>query len=635
MAQRLQDLELQLKASAHVGEVPSVAAWQSLSPPEAWSGSSSGSSPGSSNRTAATAPTTSAPQPQPGTQGQLQVQLQAQILAAALAQARLQPNGAVEPFNATGLPPSMIALLKHFAEPSMVSVPSSVPLLPMGAVQVASSMMRDSAQHIHTHPNGSAGGHGSCGTSHGVGAVGISDPPPVDHSAPSAMTEVDPKLMNLLFEHVSTAFPLLERNSLYVALHSPFLVNAAQAVASRYVRSPRHGKPLYRDGEIYYRRAVSLMGTVVLEGPSYTNIVALMLLAFWSVDREAAIPHSVPFCIERADPKLVPYPADLGTPLSSPPDGTASDGVDAARLAGPVPTTVFFMELIRTISKIHQLNEHEKEAIVSEASPEEVTQIAVKRFMLHSELEAWYQSLPEHFKTIHSKYGPVRTPEVPMTWRDLYMLLKYHTYRIELLLPNIVRMVDLGLYASAASDPLFATCVESTFAIDKMLQVMLAGNPYGYHVPPGFNGCLLSPAKTLWIIGLVRYERVDSATIDAAFDRMIQFSENFSMLWLISQPKLDTLKYMRRVRSPLTNTAHAQEHELAASRLQSQLFANVSTSLGRFTSMSRKTGRDARVSSHFAADVMIGDIVSPPIPQMPFLRSASMTVGSWPLDSGL
>ncbi|KAL2914691.1 hypothetical protein HK105_205830 [Polyrhizophydium stewartii] len=615
MAQRLQDLELQLLKATQPRDASADGVHLhtdvSLSPPEAWSGSSSGSSPGSVRGTVSAA---SVP---PGAQGHSQV-MRTQPLIRPDEGLRSNPSSARMQAGLEPLP----------AVQSAVVSASELPVPPTDSAHVVSSTAHEPGQHTQKYPQSGAGGHGGS-------AASASDPPLIDQATLSAMTEVDPKLINLLFEYVCTVFPIFERGNPYVAFHSPFLVNTAQAVASRYVRSPRHGKPLYRDGEIYYRRAVSLMGTVVLEGPSYTNIVALMLLAFWSVDREAAIPHSVPFCIERADPKLVPYPADLGTPLSSPPDGTASDGVDAARLAGPVPTTVFFMELIRTISKIHQLNEHEKEAIVSEASPEEVTQIAVKRFMLHSELEAWYQSLPEHFKTIHSKYGPVRTPEVPMTWRDLYMLLKYHTYRIELLLPNIVRMVDLGLYASAASDPLFATCVESTFAIDKMLQVMLAGNPYGYHVPPGFNGCLLSPAKTLWIIGLVRYERVDSATIDAAFDRMIQFSENFSMLWLISQPKLDTLKYMRRVRSPLTNTAHAQEHELAASRLQSQLFANVSTSLGRFTSMSRKTGRDAQVSSHFAADVMIGDIVSPPIPQMPFLRSASMTVGSWPLDSGL
>ncbi|KAL2914697.1 Transcriptional activator [Polyrhizophydium stewartii] len=194
------------------------------------------------------------------------------------------------------------------------------------------------------------------------------------------MPDLDSVMFRTVFQHINSAVPLVDIDNPVIQYADPVFLNCMRAAASRYIKSPRRGVPLFREGEEYYQKAVELLGPSLFGTPSYTTIIGLMLLAitaasagrgatgnigiqtainlartmglddelrdkiirshaeiqlrrrlWWSlvsVDRLDSRRNGVPCCIAKADPSLTPYPDDIGwtpTKASSPlPSSTAS-----------------------------------------------------------------------------------------------------------------------------------------------------------------------------------------------------------------------------------------------------------------------------------------------------------------------
>eukprot|EP00842_Homolaphlyctis_polyrhiza_P002921 jgi/Hompol1/362/HPOL_005292-RA len=131
------------------------------------------------------------------------------------------------------------------------------------------------------------------------------------------------------------------------------------------------------------------------------------------------------------------------------------------------------------------------------------------------------------------------------------MLLLYHSLRIELHLPRIVRLAGLGLYSMIIDDAGFAMCVQAVIAVDSIFKIFLQHNPYFFGAPSGSHLCITPVAITLWIIGLVRYPSIDMWMLEGLFERLVKTAENCTQYWDIVQVRVDIVRRLRRKRTPL------------------------------------------------------------------------------------
>ncbi|KAL2914643.1 hypothetical protein HK105_205781 [Polyrhizophydium stewartii] len=284
------------------------------------------------------------------------------------------------------------------------------------------------------------------------------------------------------------------------------------------------------------------------------------------IDRVGSIPHRVHSVLASASPLQTPYPDDVGwTPdkaawsLSSTADFEATsllapfDEPMPPSVSKPLSATGHMMELLGIATRILAFGNREQALLLGNApsGPNVIDAMARERLDLYAELEAWHARLPDWLRHVHDDYGTERTPAKPHVWRDTFMLVLFHAHRIELHLPSIVRMVELGLHSLALADPMLAVCIESVLVIDRIVQVFLAHNPYGHFVTSGFSMSLLSAAKVLAVLALLKPAWVDSQLFDAMFERLVTFVGNFSLLWYVAEPRLDFVRKLRRSRSPL------------------------------------------------------------------------------------
>ncbi|KAL2914690.1 hypothetical protein HK105_205829 [Polyrhizophydium stewartii] len=284
------------------------------------------------------------------------------------------------------------------------------------------------------------------------------------------------------------------------------------------------------------------------------------------IDRTGTMPHRLPFVVAEASSIRTPYPDDLGwTPdkaawsLSSTADFEATsllapfDEPMPPSVSKPLSATGHMMELLGIATRILAFGNREQALLLGNApsGPNVIDAMARERLDLYAKLEAWHARLPAWLRHVHDDYGTERTPAKPHVWRDTFMLVLFHAHRIELHLPSIARMVELGLHSLALADPMLAVCIESVLVIDRIVQVFLAHNPYGHFVTSGFSMSLLSAAKVLAVLALLKPAWVDSQLIDAMFERLVTFVGNFSLLWHTAEPRLDFVRKLRRSRSPL------------------------------------------------------------------------------------
>eukprot|EP00842_Homolaphlyctis_polyrhiza_P001829 jgi/Hompol1/2647/HPOL_006114-RA len=310
-------------------------------------------------------------------------------------------------------------------------------------------------------------------------------------------------------------------------------MNAAKAVALRFVKSPRTSKGLHTEGLAYYEQALSMFSLVVNESASYTVIFALILLCYWSVgatkpvnawmcinnaiamarimglhdeakypagitieEREirrslwwtlfkierdgAGIQYDLPFVTSEASQEKVPYPILYLTDVPNRQDAVAPFNSFAATI-----------ELTFISCKASKLLKREAAIIASGTVSPELAEIDMERSLLDLELQMWYSKLPLHLAHVQQNYSPTPTTTSPTTWRDASMLAIYFNRRIELQLPKIVRMADLGLHHAICSDPNFEMVVQCSLAIVDILKVFLKHNPYLCYTLPSITNCLI------------------------------------------------------------------------------------------------------------------------------------------------
>ncbi|KAJ8325703.1 hypothetical protein QVD99_001434 [Batrachochytrium dendrobatidis] len=492
------------------------------------------------------------------------------------------------------------------------------------------------------------------------------------------------EVYTILHQHICSAFPLLTVDNPYISLNSPFILNAAHAVTARYTTRPRRGAPLYHKGKAYFERAINMMGDVLLEGPSYTNILGMLLLSWWCVgigwcdkawlctnnavsmahllglhnevrypsnvspleqqlrrtiwwilyecDREGAISNRMPFSIQESSPKLVPYPADLSfitanresqesewemgikrkdnSFLLSKPTMTKSSPClsmgEKAADSEPVlvaiydehqnktfalPDTFFgnidrLSELLHITTRLHKLCIFEAELDPLNSSINILNKISADRHEIHNDLHSWLAQLPKLLQHPHSIYFPQPKLLFRQTWRDAYILALYHSSLIELHLPNLARMADLGLHSVVCSDPIFSICVDSALVVERIVTTMLVHNRYGLYMPPGFHCTILPAAKLIWIVARVGYKPHEAhlhyqaglhtqSGIDTIHEKFIQFIENCLVYWCVLHKHLDMLRMLRRTFTPLL-TAPIYNGECGSKSIEST-FQNVAS----------------------------------------------------------
>eukprot|EP00842_Homolaphlyctis_polyrhiza_P001364 jgi/Hompol1/2228/HPOL_005896-RA len=404
-------------------------------------------------------------------------------------------------------------------------------------------------------------------------------------------------LFKIISEHTLSAYPVLGITPDLIDFASPFLLNAMTALAVRYLKSPRRGISLRKEGEAYHRQAMELLGTAINEGPSYTNIFALTLISLWCVgaayggksrvlmntavtmaqqqglhnevkfpvdvskeerqlrrslwwilyqgDRETSFSKNIPCLISHSSPSQVPYP-DVHS-LSNGSLESMSPTINAQGDIQQVPPTTTrpssyskYMELLQILTKTFRLLMSETDLYATGQIASAHAQVEMERNTIDLDLKVWFAQLPPHLANVQPMYSALPTAEIPSTWRDAAMLVMYHGFRIELFLPPIMRSTELGLYSVVANNSSFAECVQSAMAIDKIFQVFLQHNPYFYYAPPSIYNALAPVAITLWIMGLVQYKGTDRAMLDACFERLATSAENCAMYWEVVQPGVDT-----------------------------------------------------------------------------------------------
>eukprot|EP00842_Homolaphlyctis_polyrhiza_P002772 jgi/Hompol1/3496/HPOL_006573-RA len=89
--------------------------------------------------------------------------------------------------------------------------------------------------------------------------------------------------MLIIRDYVSTAYPISNFNSGLIDFANPMLLNALMALASRFLKSPKRGETLRREGEAYFMIAAERSGEFLAHGPSYTSVAALCMMSLWCV----------------------------------------------------------------------------------------------------------------------------------------------------------------------------------------------------------------------------------------------------------------------------------------------------------------------------------------------------------------
>ncbi|KAI8929421.1 hypothetical protein BC831DRAFT_443509 [Entophlyctis helioformis] len=460
----------------------------------------------------------------------------------------------------------------------------------------------------------------------------------------SKMSAADAQTLEIVVQNVCTAFPFIDPNNMLIEF-SDAHIQVMRAVAARYRTPPRRGMNLQRYGEAEFRLALPLIGRFLFEGPSYGNIVALLLIGLWSVgagigdkalmslsmaitmarlmglhdetkypvkvswaeqqlrrrlwwgvfevDRHACLAHHLPFMIEDADPARVPFPEaytstlfltsstqdsfssqttamhdQLWCPpneyttcntksgnikgssssndmdLSQPDlDSIQSDGFAAASDTSSISSsalnpTAFQMQILLIISRIHKFLVREAAVLASGSfMGPTLGNLSIERMQLDMELKQWASQVEPRILTVHNVYVPRATRAKELTWRDALILAEFHAYRIELHLPNIARLVDLGLYSMLMSDASFSMAVESACTIHHLILVYLVHNPFFQHTPPFLHNCIIPAAKIIWMVGVIGYtgftrgtpSGINATEADTMLDAFISAIEGYCM----------------------------------------------------------------------------------------------------------
>eukprot|EP00842_Homolaphlyctis_polyrhiza_P002870 jgi/Hompol1/3584/HPOL_006630-RA len=182
----------------------------------------------------------------------------------------------------------------------------------------------------------------------------------------------------------------------------------------------------------------------------------------WQCDVETAIQNSVPCVADNSSSTLVSYP-DISVQQNAQPlldRALANSNKDS----NSIHSFAAHMNLLQIVHKVFRLLLAESDANAQDPSSTTHTQIGLERCTLALELQLWYASLPSQLATVQQQYfasphtttAPALTNSSPSpsqpTWRDAAMLALFHATRIELHLPQIMRLVDIGLHKMAATD---------------------------------------------------------------------------------------------------------------------------------------------------------------------------------------